>query len=86
MGWIAVQALTNIIMAFLPLRITEPFMNALNPDMKKRFRVKDYDPESYVTVDWDKIDTKKKTLLLKKARDLRKSTGQVSIVVVEEQL
>ena len=84
-GWIAVQALVNMIIAFLPLKITEPFMNALNPKMKKRLRVKDYDPESYVTADWDKIDTKQKTLLLKKARDVRKATGQVSIVV-EEQL
>ena len=83
MGWIALQALINVTMAFLPLGITEPIMNTLNPDMKKRSRVKDYDPESYVTIDWDKIDMKQKTKLLKKARDVRKATGQVSIVVEE---
>jgi len=32
---------TNLIIAFLPLWITEPIMTALNPAMKKRQRVKD---------------------------------------------
>jgi hypothetical protein len=68
-------------MAFLPLRVTEPVMEALNPEMKKRRRVPGYDPKAYREIDWDEMETKKKTILLKKARDERKVSGKFTVVI-----
>ena len=76
---IAIQLLINITVAFLPLRITEPIMIALNPEMGKRKRIKNYDPTTYREIDWNKMDNKRKIILLKKARDEFKMTGTFSL-------
>lgn len=78
---IAFQLTINIMIAFLPLRVTEPIMVALNPDMGKRKRVANYDPSSYRQIDWNQIESKQKTVLLKKARDERRMTGTFSLSI-----
>ena len=66
---IGVYLLTNIILTSLPLWLTEPFMSWLNPSLKKRQRVAGYDPSTYKEIDWDRMETRNKAVLLKKARD-----------------
>jgi len=78
---IGVQLLINLILVFLPLRLTEPFMTLLNPDLSKRRRIAGYDPATYRKVDWDRVETLKKTVLLKKAREERKTTGTFNVVL-----
>lgn len=65
---IGVQLVVNMVIAFLPLRITEPFMNWLNPKMKERPKIKDYNPANYKICDWDDIQTKRKAQLLTAAK------------------
>ena len=81
MSKISVYLLTNIVMTALPLALTERIMTALNPELAKRKRVVDYDAETYETVDWDKIETKRKTLLLKQARDQQRESGSFNVLV-----
>ncbi len=81
MGKIGVQVLINMAMAFAPLKLTEPLMTALNPEMKKRGRVAGYDAKKYKEIDWNEMETKQKTILLKKARDERKATGRFTVMV-----
>ena len=78
---IGVQLMINILVAFLPLRVTEPIMVWLNPAMGKRKRVANYDPSGYRQIDWNQMETKKTTVLLKKARDERKATGTFTLTV-----
>ncbi len=83
MSKIGVYLVTNIVITALPLKVSEWLMTTLNPAMKKRGRIVEYDPEAYVTVDWDKVETKKKTILLKQARDERKSTGSFNVTYTD---
>jgi anaerobic magnesium-protoporphyrin IX monomethyl ester cyclase len=83
---IGFQLAINIVVTSLPLWLTEPIMNALNPNLKKRQKVRGYDPASYKTVDWEKIQTFKKRDLLKVARDERKATGKFSVVFHKKQV
>jgi len=76
---LGLHALANICLASLPLKITEPLMCALNPELKKRPRIKDYNPETYITKDWDKDETKNIMRRLKKAKDDYKSSGKVTV-------
>lgn len=80
---IAAYLTTNIVLTYSPLWLTEPLMTALNPNMKNRVRIANYNPETYETVDWDKIETKRKTLLLKEARDQQRESGSFNILVKE---
>ena len=52
-----------------PLNISEFIMNIINPDTKKRQRVNNYDPTSYKTVDWERVDIMRKRDLLRKAEE-----------------
>lgn len=76
---IGVTVLVNMLIAFLPLTITEPFMNWLNPAMKQRPRVPDYDSSTFQASQWDKETSKQKTVLLKAAQEERKTTGRITI-------
>jgi anaerobic magnesium-protoporphyrin IX monomethyl ester cyclase len=78
---IGLQLMINIAVAFLPLRVTEPVMVALNPAMGTRRRVAEYDPAGYRQIDWNEMETKQKTVLLKKARDERRRTGTFNLDV-----
>ena len=78
---IGVYLLTNIILTSLPLRLTEPFMCWLNPSLKKRQRVAGYDPSTYKEIDWDRMETRNKAVLLKKARDELKESGTFNVKV-----
>jgi len=80
---IGLQLMINIMVAFLPLRVTEPLMVALNPAMGARRRVAGYDPAGYRQIDWNEMETKQKTVLLKKARDERRRTGTFNLDVGE---
>jgi radical SAM superfamily enzyme YgiQ (UPF0313 family) len=76
---IGVNVLVNMAVAFLPLGATEPVMNWLNPAMRRRPRVSDYDPTSFNASQWDKDTAKQKTVVLKAAQEERRSTGRISI-------
>ncbi len=80
-GKIGFYLAVNIVISSLPLWMTEWFMNLLNPAMKNRPRIHEYDPTTYETVDWDKIETKNITVRLKEARDERNSTGKFNILM-----
>ena len=84
-GKIGFQLGINVIIAYLPLWATEWLMNALNPDMKNRPRIADYDPTTYRTMDWDKLETKNIAKRLKVARDERKKTGKFSVISEQAQ-
>ncbi len=77
---IGVQLIINMIFTFLPLRLTEPFMNWLNPMMKKRPRIKDYDPSTYKTCDWDQMHMRRKAQLLTAAKLELKAKAPVAPV------
>jgi radical SAM superfamily enzyme YgiQ (UPF0313 family) len=76
---IGVNVAVNMAVAFLPLALTEPIMNALNPAMKRRPRVRDYSPESFRASQWDKDTAKQKTVVLKAAIEERRTTGRITI-------
>ncbi|MBI2526499.1 MAG: B12-binding domain-containing radical SAM protein [Candidatus Rokubacteria bacterium] len=78
-GRIGANVLLNMAVAFLPLRITEPVMNWLNPAMKARPRVAGYDASAFSASHWDKDSAKQKTAVLRAAQEERKATGGVSI-------
>jgi anaerobic magnesium-protoporphyrin IX monomethyl ester cyclase len=78
---IGLQLSINMVLVFLPLWISELLMTTLNPEMKKRRRVEGYNPASYREVDWDKTETRKKTVLLKHAREERKAFGKFNILI-----
>jgi hypothetical protein len=73
------NVVVNMAVAFLPLGLTEPIMNWLNPAMKRRSRVADYDPETFSASQWDKDTAKQKTVVLKAAQEERRTTGRISI-------
>lgn len=81
MSKIAAYLIINIVITFAPLRLSEPIMTALNPRMKNRPKIKDYDPESYVICDWDKEESKKISILLKDAKDEKGATGKFSVLL-----
>jgi anaerobic magnesium-protoporphyrin IX monomethyl ester cyclase len=78
---VGLNVLTNLITVALPLRVSEPLMAALNPNLKKRQRVAGYDPTTHKTCDWDENETKQLMVRLKKARDEQKSTGRFNVLV-----
>jgi hypothetical protein len=65
--------------SILPLLLTEPLMNRLNPAMKRRPRVKGYDGTTFNASGWDKETAKQKTVVLKAAQEERRSTGRIRI-------
>jgi anaerobic magnesium-protoporphyrin IX monomethyl ester cyclase len=80
-GKIGLHVMINLIITSLPLSMSEFFMTALNPAMKKRSRIPNYDPASYQTCDWDEDETKNLIIRLKKAREERKTTGTFNVLV-----
>jgi hypothetical protein len=78
-GRIGVNVLVNMAVSILPLAITEPIMNWLNPAMKRRPRVKGYDGATFNASQWDKETAKQKTVVLKAAQEERRATGRVTI-------
>ena len=76
---IGATVLVNMAVAFLPLWITEPVMNRLNPAMKRRPRLRDYDPSGFVASRWDKDSAKEKTVILKAAQEERKANGRFRV-------
>jgi radical SAM superfamily enzyme YgiQ (UPF0313 family) len=79
MAKIAIQLAINIMIAYLPLSITEPLMISINPSLGLRKRKPNYDPSSYQEIDWDQMESKQKTVLLKQARDQRRMTGVFNV-------
>jgi anaerobic magnesium-protoporphyrin IX monomethyl ester cyclase len=76
---IGANVAVNMAVAFLPLALTEPIMNALNPAMKRRPRIRDYSAASFRASQWDRDTAKQKTVILKAAIDERRATGRVAI-------
>lgn len=81
MAKIGMYLMTNIVITALPLPVSEFFMTALNPAMKKRSRVPDYDARNYKTCDWDEDETKNLVLRLKKAREEHRASGTFNVLV-----
>ena len=81
MAKIGVHLVTNIIMTSLPLRISEKIMTTLNPRLKERPRVANYDPDSYKTVEWEKVSVTRKRDMLRQAKIERAETGKFSVKV-----
>ena len=81
MSKIGVHLVTNIIMVSLPLRLSEKIMTTLNPRLKERPRVENYDPDSYKTVEWEKVNVTRKRDLLRQAKIEREETGKFSVRV-----
>ncbi len=76
---IMVNVLANMAVAFLPLRLTEPIMSALNPAMRRRPRMRGYKAEEFRASGWDNETARQKTAVLKSAQVARKTTGGFSI-------
>jgi hypothetical protein len=83
-GKVGVNVAVNMAVAFLPLAVTEPVMNALNPTMKRRPRVRDYDAAGFRASQWDAETAKLKTAILKAAVEERRVTGRVQIEMAAE--
>ena len=82
---VGLQVVLNIIMTSLPLRLTEPFMQFINPRLRERPRIKGYDGSTYQTIDWEKISVTRKRDLLRKAKQEMKATGKFSIKNAREE-
>ena len=80
-GKIGIHILVNIFITSLPLRLSEFIMTSLNPAMKKRPRMKNYDPSTYQLRDWDEKETKNIITRLKSARDEHKTTGKFNALL-----
>ncbi len=78
---IGLNVLVNMGVAFLPLSVTEPIMNALNPAMKRRPRVRNYQADGFRASQWDKETARHKTAILKVAQEERKTTGRITIEI-----
>jgi radical SAM superfamily enzyme YgiQ (UPF0313 family) len=76
---IGVNVMVNMVVALLPLAITEPIMNALNPAMKRRPRVEGYTGEEFRASGWSKETAKVKVVALKSAQEEFKATGRVTV-------
>jgi anaerobic magnesium-protoporphyrin IX monomethyl ester cyclase len=79
MARVGLTVAVNMAVAFLPLSVTEPFMTWLNPAMKARPRLKNFEASSFVASQWDKDSAKEKTMILRAAQEERKATGRFSI-------
>jgi radical SAM superfamily enzyme YgiQ (UPF0313 family) len=80
-GKIGLTVLVNMAVAFLPLALTEPLMNRLNPAMTRRPRVRDYDPARFQASSWDKESARRKSEILKAAIEERRTTGRVKVTL-----
>ena len=80
MAKIGVHLVTNIVLTSLPIRVSELLMTTLNPSMKRRKRIADYDPATYELCDWDENETKNLIIRLKKAREEQKATGAFNVL------
>lgn len=78
---IGMHLMINIVLTSLPLAVSEVLMTTLNPAMKKRSRVANYQPENYKTCDWDEDEAKNLIVRLKKAREEHKATGSFNVFV-----
>ncbi|OHC74349.1 MAG: hypothetical protein A3G18_03000 [Rhodospirillales bacterium RIFCSPLOWO2_12_FULL_58_28] len=81
MSKIAVAIGINLLMSSLPLWLTEPLMEALNPELKKRKKVKNYSPESFVPEGWDASIAKAVGHRLSRAREEFKKTGDINVLM-----
>jgi anaerobic magnesium-protoporphyrin IX monomethyl ester cyclase len=76
---IGLYVMLNMTIAALPLAVTEPFMNWLNPAMKRRPRIKNYDGSTFHASQWDTGSARQKIVMLKLATEQRNTTGRFSI-------
>jgi len=67
----------NYFMVILPLWITKPLMERLNPTLKERQRIKDYDPSKYVQIDWDRTSVVSISKRLRQAKEDLKTAGSI---------
>ena len=72
---IGFNALVNLTVANLPLRLTEPVMNALNPAMRERPRVRGYTSAQYRPTGWSLEQARARSFALNQAKHARKSGG-----------
>ena len=51
----------------------------LNPDLRQRVKIRDYDPDTYEQIDWERVAVVSKRDLLREARISREATGTFSV-------
>jgi anaerobic magnesium-protoporphyrin IX monomethyl ester cyclase len=81
MSKIGLHLMVNMFLTSLPLAVSEFIMTTLNPAMKQRSRVANYNPAAYQQCDWDEHETKNLILRLKTAREEHKATGSFNVFV-----
>jgi len=81
MSKIGAYLVINIIMTSLPLKLSEKIMTIVNPRLTERPRVENYDPSSYKTVEWEKVNVTRKRDMLRQAKIEREETGKFSVRV-----
>jgi radical SAM superfamily enzyme YgiQ (UPF0313 family) len=72
---------TNALVAFLPLAITEPIMNAINPAMRRRPRRRASDRVAFRASSWDKEAARQKTAMFRAALEEHHQHGRVSLAL-----
>ncbi len=78
---VGIKVLINMGWSYLPLWLTQPIMHTIFPALKDRVKVEGYSIESHEASDWDEHEAKRKTILLKGARDEYKEKGEFSVLV-----
>ena len=77
---IVLNVMINYLMVILPLNITKPLMEFLNPELKKRQRVEGYDPTKYIQIDWDRSSVVTISKRLRQAKEDLEMAGSIEAV------
>lgn len=84
MSKIFFHVIVNLVVTSLPLWLTTPLMCAIDPKMKDRMRVKNYDANSYKQKDWDHSETRAHAVRLSQAKKELASTGSYKMTLSTE--
>jgi len=73
------QVLLNYFIVSLPLFITKPIMEFLDPKLKMRQKIENYDPSTYVQIDWDRSSVVSISKRLRQAKQDLQDSGDIEI-------
>jgi len=74
---IAFNVIINYVMVTMPLWLSKTIMEALDKKLRLRQAVKDYDPSTYVQIDWDRDSVVEISKQLRKAKQDLEDTGNI---------
>jgi anaerobic magnesium-protoporphyrin IX monomethyl ester cyclase len=77
MAKIGVNLMVNYFMVSIPLFISKPIMEFLNPKLKIRQKITEYDPSTYIQIDWDRTSVSSISKRLKQAKEDLKFSGEI---------